>query len=41
MQIVINNEQTNNKDLEYEEGFWTGKKTIKYNGITLKRAISN
>lgn len=41
MQIVINNEQTNNKDLEYEEGFWTGKKTIKYNGITLNKIKRN
>lgn len=41
MKIIINNEQTNNKDLEYEEGFWTGKKTIKYNRITLNKIKRN
>lgn len=37
MKILINNEQTNNKLLEYEEGFWTGKRTIKYDGVILSK----
>lgn len=41
MKIVINNEQTKNKDLYYEEGFWTGKRTITYNGILLKKIKMN
>ena len=41
MKIVINNEQTKNKVLYYEEGFWTGKRTITYNGILLKKIKMN
>lgn len=41
MKIVINNEQTKNKELYYEEGFWTGKRTITYNGILLKKIKMN
>lgn len=41
MRVTINNEQTNNKDLIYEEGFWTGKRTIVYNGETLTKLKRN
>ena len=41
MQITINNEQTKNKELYYEENFWTGKKTIKYNGVILTKIKRN
>ena len=37
MKVIINNEQTKNKELYYEEGFWTGKRTIKYNNILLTK----
>ncbi len=37
MKVVINNDNTNNKELCYEESFWTGKKTIKYNGVLLTK----
>ncbi len=37
MKIIINNENTNNKDLYYEEGFWTGKRTVKYDGAILPK----
>lgn len=41
MKVVINNELTNNKELHYEEGFWTGKKTIIYDGVTLTKVKRN
>ena len=41
MKIVINNEQTSNKELFYEESFWTGKRTIVYDGIVLKKIKRN
>ena len=41
MKIIINNSQTQNKELCYEEGFWTGKKTITYNGVLLKKIKRN
>lgn len=41
MKIILNNEQTKNKELYYEEGFWTGKRTIKYNGISLTKIKRN
>ena len=41
MKAIVNNEQTKNKDLYYEEGFWTGKRTITYNGILLKKIKMN
>ena len=41
MKIIINNRQTQNKELCYEEGFWTGKKTITYNGVLLKKIKRN
>lgn len=41
MKVVINNELTNNKELCYEEGFWTGKKTIIYDGVTLTKVKRN
>ena len=41
MKVIINNEQTKNKELYYEEGFWTGKRTIKYNGISLTKIKRN
>lgn len=41
MKITINNEQTKNKELYYEENFWTGKKTIKYNGVILTKVKRN
>lgn len=41
MKITINNEQTKNKELYYEENLWTGKKTIEYNGIVLTKVKRN
>lgn len=41
MRIIVNNEQTKNKELCYEEGFWTGKRTIKYDGVTLTKIKRN
>ena len=41
MKITISNEQTLNKELYYEEDFWTGKRTIKYNGIILLKNNKN
>ena len=41
MKVIINNEQTKNKELYYEEGFWTGKRTIKYNGTSLTKINRN
>ena len=41
MKAIINNEQTKNNELYYEEGFWTGKRTIKYNGISLTKIKRN
>ena len=41
MKITLNNEQTNNKELYFEENFWTGKRTIKYNGVTLNKVKNN
>ena len=41
MKITINNEQTNNKDLFFEETFWTGKRTIIYDGVELKKIKFN
>lgn len=41
MKITINNEQTNNKELYYEETFWTGKRTIIYDGVELKKIKFN
>ena len=41
MKIILNNEQTKNKELYYEEGFWTGKRTIKYNGTSLTKIKRN
>ncbi len=37
MKVIINNEKTKNKELCYEEGFWTGKRTIKYDGVILSK----
>lgn len=37
MKIILNDEQTKNSELYYKEGFWTGKRTIKYNNIPLKK----
>ena len=41
MKITINNEQTNNKVLEFEESFWTGKRTIIYDGVMLTKIKRN
>ncbi|MBR4406734.1 MAG: hypothetical protein IKT27_00265 [Clostridia bacterium] len=41
MKVIVKNEQTKNKELYYEEGFWTGKRTIKYNGISLTKIKRN
>lgn len=41
MKIIINNELTKNKELSYEEGFWTAKRTIKYNGVELIKIKRN
>jgi len=38
---IINNEQTKNKELCFEENFWTGKKTIIYNGQVLTKIKTN
>ncbi len=37
MKIEINNEKTRNKPLSFEENFWTGKRTIIYDGTPLKK----
>lgn len=37
MKIILNSELTQNKDLYFEEDFWTGKRTIKYNGDALTK----
>ena len=41
MKATIKNEQTKNKELYYEEGFWTGKRTIKYDGVVLTKIKRN
>ena len=41
MKTTINNEQTKNKELYYEEGFWTGKRTITYDGVNLTKIKRN
>ncbi len=41
MKVSIKNEQTKNKILEYEENFWTGKKTITYDGKILTKIKRN
>ena len=41
MKVILNNEKTNNRELFFEEGFWTGKRTIKYNGVVLKKIQRN
>ena len=41
MKVVINNENTNNKTLVYQEGFWTGKRTISYDGTPLTKVKRN
>ena len=41
MKEIINNEQTKNKELVYEEGFWTGKRKITYDGIELVKIKRN
>lgn len=41
MKVTINNEQTDNKQLDYEESFWTGKRTIVYDGVTLTKVKRN
>ena len=41
MKITINNELTKNKELYFEEGFWTGKRTVKYDGVTLPKQRKN
>ena len=41
MKKIIKNEQTKNKELYFEEGFWTGKRTIKYNGSPLTKLKRN
>ena len=41
MKVVVNNEQTNNKELYYEENLWTGKRTIVYDGVTLTKVKRN
>ena len=37
MNLNIINEQTKFKELTYEENFWTGKRTITYDGIPLQK----
>ncbi len=41
MKAVINNESTFNKTLIYQEGFWTGKRTISYDGTALTKVKRN
>ena len=41
MKVTINNENTNNIPLVYEEGFWTGKRNIVYDGETLVKKQRN
>ena len=41
MKILINNDKTKNKNLEYDENFWTGKKKITYDGIVLNKLNKN
>lgn len=41
MKVVINNEKTNNKPLEIEESFFTGKHKIKYDGNYLEEQSKN
>lgn len=41
MKTVINNEKTKNKELYFEENFWTGKKHIIYDGVPLTKIRFN
>ncbi|MBR2053224.1 MAG: hypothetical protein IJ959_03610 [Clostridia bacterium] len=41
MKYIVNNQATQNKDLVYTEGFWSGKKTITYNSVELKKIEKN
>ena len=41
LKYIVNNQATQNKDLVYTEGFWSGKKTITYNGVELKKIEKN
>ena len=41
MKITINNEQTKNKDLIYEEDFWGRNKSITFDGIKLNKINKN
>ncbi len=41
MKITLKNKETKNQLLEFEENFWMGRRTIKYNGIPLQRVKNN
>ena len=41
MKVTVNNEQTNFKDLYYEEGFWSGKRNLVYDGVPLTKIKRN
>ncbi|MBQ9790023.1 MAG: hypothetical protein IJW24_00300 [Clostridia bacterium] len=41
MKITINNEKTKNKNLDYEETFWLGKRTIVYDNTLLTKYKGN
>lgn len=41
MRYFFNNKITQNKDFVYEESFWTGKKTLTYNGVKLNKLEKN
>lgn len=41
MKVVIENQQTKNKPFTYEESFWTGKRTIYYDGKQLSKVKRN
>lgn len=41
MKVSINNKETFNKTLYYEENLWTGKRTILYYGTPLKKLSYN
>lgn len=41
MKKTINNEKTLNKTLEFDENVWTGKRSIKYDGVELTKIKRN
>ena len=41
MKYIVNNNLTQNKELVYEESFWSGKKTVTYNTTPLTKIKRN